>query len=320
VRYLVTGGAGFIGANLARRLVADGHEVRVLDNMSRGRADRLGGAACETVVPGDIRDAAAVAGAMAGCDSVIHMASVQGTARFYDDPRAVLDTAVRGTLNVLDACEKAGVRELLLVSSSEAYQSPPVIPAPETVPLSVPDPLNPRFSYGGGKIAAELMAIAWARAGILDRLIVVRPHNCYGIHGGYEHVIPQLATRMARLAAEHDGDGPIPFPIQGSGDETRAFCHVSDCVDAFALLLEKADPLGIYHVGNPEEVTIKYLVQLIGKHYNKDVEILPGALPEGSPSRRCPDISKMRALGYEPRIPLAQGLGPVLDWYREHPA
>jgi len=318
VRYLVTGGAGFIGTALVKRLCAEGHEVRVLDDMSRGKAERLAGLPCQ-VWHGDVRDEATVRNAMHGCDSVIHLAYLQGTQVFYENPLQVLDVAVKGISNILEACRATGTGDLLLVSSSEAYQVAAEVPTPETVPLSVPDPLNPRYSYGAGKVISEVMGNAWQREGILDRLIIARPHNIYGNAGGYEHVIPQMAVRMNQLAAGHAGDGPVSFPIQGTGQETRAFCHISDCVDALVLLMEKAGPLGIYHVGTPEEVTIEQLALLIGKHYGYEVKVAPGKLPKGSPPRRCPDISKMRALGYEPKVSLAEGLGPVLDWYREHP-
>jgi nucleoside-diphosphate-sugar epimerase len=319
-RILCSGGAGFIGSALVRRLCAEGHDVVVLDDMSRGKASRLAGLPCQ-VWHGDVRDEATVRNAMHGCETVMHLASKQSTQTFYDEPRQVLDVAIRGMLNVLSACEANGTGNLLYVSSSEAYQVATVVPTPETVGLSTPDPLNPRFSYGGGKAACEIMGNAWARTGgVLDRFTIIRPHNIYGDDGGYEHVIPEFATRITRLIAEHPGDGPLPFNIQGTGLETRSFCHISDCVDAFMLLLEKV-PEGqhIFHVGTPEEVTIAHLAQLIGAHYGREVKVVPGTLPKGSPPRRCPDITKMRALGYEPKVMLAEGIGPVLDWYRDHP-
>lgn len=314
---LVTGGGGFIGSALVKRLVADGHQVRVLDDFSRGKLRRLDFVQCE-VMHGDIRDPAAVLRAVHGCETVIHLASAQGTQVFHEEPRKVLDIGVRGITNILAACEQAGCGELMVMSSSEAYQVAPMVPTPEDIPLVVPDVMNARYSYGGAKIISELMALAWARAGVLDRVIIARPHNIYGDDAGYEHVIPQFGVRMAALAREHP-DGPVPFPIQGSGAETRAFCHVSDCTDALALLLEKAGPLGVYHLGTPEEVTMDRLVGLIGKHYGRDVKVISGTLPKGSPPRRCPDISKLRALGYEPKVSLEQGIGPVLDWYRDNP-
>jgi len=321
VRYLVTGGAGFIGSALVRRLAAaDGHEVTVLDNFSRGRMGRLPVAlGMDHVIHGDIRDPDAVLAAAQGCDSVIHLAYVQGTQTFYAEPREVLDVAVRGMLNVLDACGKCGVSELMLISSSEAYQVAPVVPTPEDVPLTVPDPLNPRYSYGGGKIACELMALAWQRSGVLDRLIIARPHNIYGPDMGREHVIPEFCLRMNRLDREHP-DGIIPFPVQGSGQETRAFCYVDDCTDQLALLLRKAGPAGIYHVGIEADHTIWMVASEVARCYGREIKLVPGALPRGSPPRRLPDTAKIRALGYDPgkALPFREGVGATVTWYRAH--
>ena len=317
MRVLITGAAGFIGSALTRRLCADGHEVRALDDFSRGRENRLLGTGCD-IIHADIRDERAVADAMHGCGTVIHLAFRNGTQSFYEEPRLVLDVAMRGMLNVLTACEKSGCTDLLLISSSEAYQVATTVPTPETVPCSVPDPLNPRYSYGAGKVANEVMANAWYRTGVLDRCVIARPHNVYGNDAGYDHVIPQLAVRARKLMAECP-EGPVPMPIQGTGLETRSFVHIDDTVDALVLLLEKAEGIGIWHVGNPEEVTIARLAQLIGSHYGRELKIEPGTLPKGSPPRRCPDITKLRGLGYEPKIPLARGLGPVLDWYARNP-
>jgi len=137
MRYLVTGGAGFIGSALTQNLIRQGHEVRVLDDMSRGKPGRLRATGCE-IVYGDVRDAGAVTRAMQGCERVAHLAYLQGTQTFYANPRTVLDVALRGILNVLDACERTACSELLLVSSSEAYQVASEVPTPETVPLVVP--------------------------------------------------------------------------------------------------------------------------------------------------------------------------------------
>jgi nucleoside-diphosphate-sugar epimerase len=127
-----------------------------------------------------------------------HLAYVQGTQTFYADPKDVIDVALRGIMNVLGACEAAGKPDLILVSSSEVYQEPPagMFPTDETVPLSVPDVTNPRYSYGGGKIASEIATLAYSQAGMLNRAVIVRPHNIYGPDMGFEHVIPEFAVRM----------------------------------------------------------------------------------------------------------------------------
>ena len=316
MKYLVTGGAGFLGSALVKRLVSSGHEVVVLDDFSRGKAGRLAGVNCE-IVSGDVRDPDMVTVAMHGCDSVVHMAYLQGTQTFYSEPRQVLDVAIRGMLNILSACEQTGCGEMLLISSSEAYQVASIVPTPETIPLTVPDVLNPRYSYGGGKIACEIMALAWARTGVLDRLIIARPHNIYGPDMGREHVIPEFCIRMNRLVQEHP-KGIIPFPIQGSGLETRSFCYVSDCIDQLTLLLNRAQETCVYHVGTMDEKTINEVACGVAACYGREIKIIPGKLPKGSPPRRLPDMRKMQRLGNEVAVSFPDGLERTVAWYREN--
>jgi dTDP-glucose 4,6-dehydratase/UDP-glucose 4-epimerase len=316
VKYLVTGGAGFIGSALVNRLAADGHEVRVLDNFSRGKLGRLTGTF--ELLPGDVRDADFVRDMMFGCDTVIHLAYLQGTQTFYEEPRQVLDVAVRGIISVLGGCEQAGVRDLMLVSSAEAYEVEPAGATPETVPLCVPDPLNPRYSYGGGKIISELMSVAWQRTGVLDRLVIVRPHNIIGPDMGTKHVVPEFALRMnelTRLAPE----GVIGFPIQGTGQETRSFCYIDDCVDQFCLLLDAAPQgAGIYHAGAMDERTIYSVAHEVAACYGRPVKVIPGTRPAGSPLRRLPDTAKITALGYGgPKVPFAEAIARTVAWYRQ---
>jgi nucleoside-diphosphate-sugar epimerase len=323
LKYLITGGAGFIGSALTWRLTGDGHEVVVLDDLSRGTSRRLAGISEDrlTVHYGDIRDAATVARAMDGCDAVIHMAYVQGTQTFYEKPSLVLDVALHGMFAVLEACRLTGCRDLLLLSSSEAYQVADPVPTPETVKCVIPDTLNSRYSYGGGKLACELMANAARIDGLLDRMVIARPHNIYGPDMGREHVIPEFALRMNTLTRQAylgvDDAGLIRFPIQGSGMETRSFCYVSDCVDQLTLLL-KAGQDGIYHVGTMEEKTIREVAHAVASVYGREIELVPGQLPQGSPTRRLPDTAKIEALGYSPKVPFSEGITQAVGWYRAH--
>ena len=312
--YLVTGGAGFIGSALVRRMLQDGHGVRVLDNQSRGRAARLADVRDHVeFIEADVRDADAVRRAARGVDSLCHLASVNGTEWFYSRPEIVLDVGVKGIVNTIDACLKHGVGEFVLASSSEVYQTPPAIPTDEAAPLTVPDPLNPRYSYGGGKIISELMALNYGRSH-LERVLVVRPHNVYGPDMGREHVIPQFVLRADELTREHP-DGVIPFPIQGDGTQTRAFVHIDDFTDGLATVLGKGAHLNIYHVGNDSEITVRRLAELIFDYLGRNFEVVPGALTAGSPCRRCPNIDRLRALGYRPRVTLREGLAGTIDWY-----
>ena len=331
-RILVTGGAGFIGSALVRRLHAVGHHVTVFDNFTRGKANRIPLEVYnQSRYCGDVRDRKPVGGgfslldgkrsalecAVRDCDVVFHLAYVQGTQTFYEQPKLVMDVALNGIVNLMSACEHAGGRELFLVSSSEVYQIPPegFTPTAEDVPLSVPDVTNPRYSYGGGKIACELAALAYAD--VNKRTVIVRPHNIYGPDMGEEHVIPQFARRMQQVMSADDLHLPA-FDIQGTGEETRCFCYIDDCVDAFMVLLEKGEDRNVYHVGNPyREITMRQLAHLVAEHYGREINVVPGELPKGSPSRRLPDISKLQALGFDIKWPLWQGIVPTLDWYRE---
>jgi nucleoside-diphosphate-sugar epimerase len=315
LKYLVTGGAGFIGAAIVKRLVAEGAQVRVLDDNSRGAPRRLESVLDRIeLVQGDVRDPHAVDAATSGVDAVCHLAFVNGTEFFYTKPDLVLEVGVKGIVNVLDACRSHKVRRFILASSSEVYQTPPTIPTPEDVPLSVPDPLNARYSYGGGKIISELMAINYGRSAFRE-LFVFRPHNVFGPDMGWEHVVPQFALRMDALTREKP-EGPLDFPIQGSGRETRAFVYIDDFVDGFITMLT-GEP-GIYNIGTDEEVSIARIAELIGRCFSREMTVRPGRLQPGSTARRCPDISKLRRLGYSPRVPLPDALERTVSWYREH--
>ena len=315
MKILVTGGAGFLGSALTRRLCENGHEVRVLDDASRGHPARLRDVPCELVI-GDIRDPEAVSEAVYGCDTIVHAACRQGTRQFYEQPRQVLDVALRGMLNVLSACEEHAVRDLMFISSSETYQVASVVPTPETVPLTVPAVENPRYSYGGGKIASEVMGFAWARTGTLDRFIAVRPHNVVGPDMGNGHVIPEFCHRMNRLVREYP-EGVIPFDIQGTGQETRSFCAIEDCTEQLCLLLGKV-PEGrhVYNAGTMDERTIADVAHRVAACYGRQIRIIPGVLQEGSPPRRLPDTSKIQALGYEPKVSFEECLARTVEWYQ----
>ncbi len=313
-RILVTGGSGFIGSGLVKALVKAGHRVRVLDDNSRGRSRRLAEVENDIeFVAGDVRDTAAVNKATQGMDEVHHLAFVNGTEFFYSAPDLVLDVGVRGMINVIDACRAQNVGTLVLASSSEVYQTPPRVPTDETAPLTVPDPLNPRYSYGGGKLISEVMAINYGRKRF-ERVLIFRPHNVYGPDMGFEHVIPQFALRLKRLA-DAQSSGALRFEIQGTGDETRSFCFIDDLVAGVMVMREKGEHLGIYHIGTMEEVAIADLARRAAAAAGREIELVPGPLQAGGTPRRCPDISKLAALGYKPRVPLDAGLKPTLDWY-----
>jgi nucleoside-diphosphate-sugar epimerase len=314
-KYLVTGGTGFIGSALVKRLVEDGYEVRVLDNDVRGAVERLKEVENKIeLVKADIRKADEVREACKGVDSVIHLAYINGTEYFYKMPELVLEVGVKGMVNVIEGCMKEDVKELVLASSSEVYQTPDKIPTDETAKLSIPDVLNPRYSYGGGKIISELLAINYGRKHF-DRVLIFRPHNVYGPDMGWEHVIPQFVLRMRELSKN---DGKIKFPIQGTGKETRAFVFIDDFIDGLMLVLEKGEHMNIYHIGTMDEISIKDVASEVGKYFGKDIDIVNEGEAKGGTKRRCPDISKLKKLGYEPKVSFVEGLKKTAKWYDEN--
>jgi nucleoside-diphosphate-sugar epimerase len=316
-RILVTGGSGFIGSSLVKALLRAGCSVRVLDDNSRGSPRRLSEVAKHIeFIAGDIRDAAVVESAARGMDEVHHLAFVNGTEFFYNAPDLVLDVGVRGIINVIDASRKHNVGTLVLASSSEVYQTPPKIPTDESAPLVVPDVLNPRYSYAAGKLISEVMVINFGRKNF-KRVLIFRPHNVYGPDMGWEHVVPQLALRL-QAAGKRQPSGRLRFEMRGTGRETRSFCFIDDLVAGVMLMREKGEHLGIYHIGTSEETAIAELARRIAAHAGRDIELIAGQPAPGATVRRCPDISKLAKLGYKPRIPLAQGLPPTLDWYWQH--
>ena len=316
MKYLVTGGTGFIGSALVRRLAEDGHEVTVL---ARGYdTDYRLSSVRRAIHHGDVRDPLDVAEAATRADRVVHLAYPQRAQRAGYNPREVLTAAVHGMAGVLDGCRIAGVRDLLVTSSPEAYLAAPGDPVPETVPLTVPDPLDPRYAYGAGKIASEVMAGAALYEGLLDRLIIARPHNVFGPDMGTEHVIPEFAIRMGMLDRQQ-AERVIAFPVRGTGGETRAFCFIDDCVSQLVLLLDHATS-GIWNAGSMEEHTVRDVAETIAACYGRDITVIPGQPQYGGPDRRLPDTGKIEALGWDPAsaVPFADAVGRTVAWYRDH--
>lgn len=313
-KLFVTGGSGFIGGALVQRLVAEGARVRVFDNHLRGSPRHLAPVIDKIdLVRGDIRNPSAVLRASEGCDAIIHLAYLNGTEYFYSKPELVLEIGVKGIMNCLDAALAHGIRDFVLASSSEVYQTPPVIPSPENVPLVVPDILNPRFSYGGGKIISELLCINYGRKHF-DRMTIFRPHNVYGPDMGGEHVLPQFILR-AKAAVEQTPTGDVPFSIQGDGSETRAFIYIDDFTDGLMHIIQSGGHNEIYHIGTEEEVPVREVAAQVVALFGRRARLESTPLQLGSTARRCPDTTKLRALGFQPRVSFPEGLKRTHEWY-----
>ena len=315
---VVTGGGGFIGAYLVRRLVSEGWQVSVVDNLARGRAARLADVMDQIDWRQvDVRDTESLADAARGAEVIFHLAAVNGTENFYKHPDLVLDVGLRGVLAAVDAAKASGVPDLVVASSAEVYQTPPTVPTNETVPLMLPDSLNPRYSYGGSKIISELIAFNYHRDHF-RKVQVFRPHNVYGPDMGWKHVIPQFMVRALNRLREQP-DGPVPFPIQGDGGEMRAFCYVDDIVEGIFQMYLLGEHRNVYHIGNDKMVSISELVGELGAVFGREFVIEPSAEAKGGTRLRCPDISKIAALGVRPKVGLREGLERTKDWYAANP-
>lgn len=315
IKILITGGTGFLGSSLTKALVKSGFDVTVFDNDSRGKVDRLQDVKNEfTFIKGDIRDTDTVSKACKNQDVVFHLAFINGTEFFYSKPELVLEVGVKGMMNVLDGSIKHNVSELIVASSSEVYNQPSIIPTPEDVPLFIPDVKNPRFSYAGGKIISELLAINYGRK-YFKRTILFRPHNVYGPDMGTEHVIPQFVLRMNELKKKKGNK--FTFPIQGTGKETRAFIYIDDFTKGLEILLKKGKNLETYNIGTMDEITIAELANKISSQLHCDITLKTSNVLPGSTTRRVGDISKIAKLGFTPKVSLEEGIKKTVKWYSE---
>ena len=304
---LVTGGSGFIGSAIVNYLVHRGHKVIVFDNNSRGKIKRLLGVKNKIkFIKGDIRNKKKLLSIAGPIDTVIHLAYVNGTEYFYKKPFEILDIAVNGLINIFDFCKKKKVKNFYLASSSEVYQNPLKIPTDETEMLKIPNLHNPRYSYGGGKIISELYGLYFAKK-FLKKFIIFRPHNVYGKDMGNEHVIPQFVNRFRNLPKNKI------FKIHGSGNEVRSFIHIDDFVSGFDKIFNKGKNQEIYNIGTSEKIKISSLAKLISEILNKKIILKKTKILKGSPLSRCPDIKKIKKLGFKQNISLKDGIKKILN-------
>tara|TARA_Y100001970_G_scaffold257365_1_gene335988 strand:+ start:299 stop:1231 length:933 start_codon:yes stop_codon:yes gene_type:complete len=302
--FLVTGGTGFIGSGICELLVKKKYKVKIFDNNSRGSLKRIKKIINKvTFIKGDIRNKKNLKKAIKNTDAVIHLAYINGTKYFYSKPDLVLDIAVKGIINVIDLCIENKIKELYLASSSEVYQTPSKVPTDETESLKIPNILNPRYSYGGGKILTELMGINYGKK-FFNKLIIFRPHNVFGANMGQEHVIPEFISRFKSLKGKK-------FKIQGTGNEIRSFIYIKDFVKAFDLVLTKGKHLNIYNIGTNEKIKIKNLAYKMSNIYKKKITLKKTTLTKGSTKIRVPNISKIKKLGFKPNYNLDRALKEI---------
>ena len=317
---LVIGGAGFIGLPLAKKLSGQ-YNVTIADNFSRGREDteleKLLEKKNVSFIKMDITQQDSFSGLEKKYDFVYHLAAINGTENFYKIPDKVIKVGVVGTLNVLDWFVESGHGKLLFSSSPETYAGALrllgekfPIPTPENVPLVVDNPANARWSYAASKIMNEVTIHCYHRLHKMDYSIV-RYHNVYGPRMGAEHVIPQFIERILK---KED-----PFRVFGA-EETRTFCYIDDAVKATQLVMEsKKTSAQTVHIGRSDgEIKMIGLAKTLFRiaKFNPQIDVQPA--PMGSVARRCPDISKLKQLGYKPEVDLEEGLKRAFGWYKEN--
>jgi nucleoside-diphosphate-sugar epimerase len=314
MKCLVLGGAGFIGLHLSRRLVADGHEVTVVDDFSRGRADPELTALGVPVISADLTDPASFAALPRDCDHVYLLAAVVGVRNVERDPLRVIRINTLVVLNTLDWI--TAPQRLFFASTSETYAGGVSaglvpVPTPETVPLVVEDVTAPRFAYGISKMLGESAVVHAGRVKNVP-VVVGRFHNVYGPRMGADHVISELCLRALRRED--------PFLVYGT-DQFRAFCHVDDAVEAIVRLMGVDGAVGrIVHIGDDTAQTnIGELAELVLKIAGHVPVVRCAAAPVGSVTRRCPDLTLLRDLtGYSPAVSLDDGLHRTFAWYQAH--
>ena len=303
---LVTGGAGFVGATLVRRLVAAGYRVRVLDNLSTGDAAHLADVDAE-LVKGDIRDADVLDDAVAGCAAVIHLAAAGSVVGSVADPQANFEANVVGTFRVLDAARRHGVARVVQASTGGALIGDATPPVDER---SLPKPLSP---YGASKLAGEGYAHAFARTYGL-RTVAVRFGNVYGPWCGRKRGVLNVFFEALRSGA--------PLVIYGDGTASRDYVHVSDIAAALQLALENPNIPGgtVLHAASGVETTITVLADLCRRAAGRPghpVEYRPGRPGEvGRNFARC-DLAR-ELLGYSPAVRLDDGIPALWRWFCDH--
>ena len=306
-RYLVTGGAGFIGSNIAEALVARGDEVVVFDDLSTGYEKNIAHIRdAVTFIRGDIRDADAVRRAMDGVDYVLHQAALASVPRSIEDPVLVTDVNLRGTLVVLEEARRAGVKRFVYAASSSAYGDSETLPKIETM---IPKPLSP---YAASKLAGEHYCSVYARVYGLST-VSLRYFNIFGPRqdprSQYAAVIPIFASHLIA------GTQPTIF---GDGEQSRDFTFIENVVDANIRASLCGEARGdVVNVACGERYTLNGLFEMMRGILGSSVEPRYEPPRPGDVKHSHADISAAhRLLGYEARVPFAEGLRRTLAWYR----
>jgi dTDP-glucose 4,6-dehydratase len=311
MRVLITGGAGFIGSHLCDRLLADGHQVIAMDNLITGSTrniEHLAGRDDFHFIKHDVTEYIYVEGQL---DAILHLASLPSPVDYLQEPIKTLKVGALGTHKALGLARAKGAR-FLLASTSEVYGDPLVHPQDEAYWGNV-NPVGPRGVYDESKRFAEALTMAYHRShGVETR--IARIFNTYGPRMRLDdgRVVPNF-VKQALLGQ--------PLTVYDDGSRTRSFCYHSDLVEGLyrLLLSDEAEPTNL---GNPQEMTIlgfaQHVIRLSGSHSEIQFVKPKDKRTADDPNRRCPDISRARtALGWEPAVPVEEGLRRTIAWFRD---
>jgi UDP-glucuronate decarboxylase len=305
LRVLVTGGAGFLGSNLCRRLVREGHDVVAVDNLLTGSLDnvrdlldhdRFRFVEHDVVEPYDIE-----------CDRIYNLACAASPVHYRRNPIHTTLTSIEGVRHALANGERHGAR-VLQASTSEIYGDPDVHPQPESYAGNV-STTGPRACYDEGKRCAESLMMEYWRAGRAD-VRIVRIFNTYG---------PYMAVDDGRVVSNFiiQALRDEPLTVYGDGRQTRSLCFVDDLLDGMQKLMEHDHVPGPVNLGNPREMTVLEIAERVAGKIGRG-QVVHQPLPVGDPRRRQPDITLARRLiGFEPRVPFEEGLMPTIRWFEK---
>ncbi len=304
-KVLVTGGSGFIGSNLVKNLIENGNSVTVLDNFTSGYRSNLHPFPSVHIVEGDVRDKPKVVEAMRGAEVVFHLAASVGNKRSIDHPITDAEINVLGTIQVLEAARKEGVRKIVTSSSAGIFGEL------KTIPIKEDHQVEPDSPYGCTKLCEEKLSLAYAKLYSIEA-VCLRYFNVFGPNqrfDAYGNAIPIFVFRML---------GNEPILIYGDGEQTRDFVHVDDVVQAN---IKAADSLGVsgaFNIASGKSVTINRLVEMITKNEINPIKIEHGPERAGDVRHSLADISLARQrLNFTPTVDLEKGLEEYIEWARK---
>ncbi|MBN2161259.1 MAG: NAD-dependent epimerase/dehydratase family protein [Spirochaetes bacterium] len=300
---LITGGAGFIGSHLARQLAADGHDVIIYDNLSSGRLENIRGVP-HRFIRGDITNLKKLERAVSGCEYVCHLAALISVVESMERSERYITVNAGGTVNVLEAARRNGVKKIIYASSAAVYGDSPELPKTEEMR---PEPMSP---YAVTKLDGEYYCAMYREAHGLST-VCARFFNVFGErqdpNSPYAAAVPIFATRA--LAGE-------PITVYGDGEQTRDFVYVGDVARALAFFIDRGE--GIYNIGYGTPITVNRLVADIIRHTQSRSEIRHAPDRPGEVKHSCASIRRLLGAGFSISGGMADGLERTLRWFDEN--